>query len=685
VAFSPDGTRVLSGGGDGTAKLWDAATGQLLRTFDGHTEKVNSVAFSPDGTRVLSGSGYKGGDDTTMKLWDAATGQLLRTFQGHSDWILSVAFSPDGARVLSGSGTGDNTAKLWDVTTGQLLRTLEQPGPAVSVAFSPDGHRIVTASADTAIRLWDPGTGELRATLIATRDGEWLAITPEGYFYASPGGSKVLAIVRGLEVFNVDQFYQILYRPDLVHEKLAGDPNGKVREAAAKLDLAKLVDSGRAPKVTITSHKAIDISPNDRLTIEASIAEQGGGIGRAEWRIYSHDTGDLPITIGVADNPTATLTQVVALDRGENTIELIAYNGRNLVASVPARAKVLWTGSEPTAPPRLYVLAVGINDYWDGKLKLTYAVPDARSLASALREAGKGLYEDVIVTEVLDADATAEHLDQVFADLSQRIRPRDVFVFYAAGHGITYKDESTKIPRYYFIPQDFKYLTDESFAKTGIGQDRLQAWLAKIPAKKSILMFDTCESGSLTTVQLASLRGGFEQKGAVARLIQATGRTTLTAALENQPASEGYRGHGVFTFALLDALARGDRNGDGLIRVTDLIEHVDDLVPEITFKTWGTRQIPLSQFQGTNFAIAKQLPSLEPAPGEPMIISTTPTHVNPELVQVFQEIGGHGTVVTTLDPYTTVTLVKSEHGWALIAKEGKAIGYVADGSLKKLH
>jgi hypothetical protein len=349
---------------------------------------------------------------------------------------------------------------------------------------------------------------------------------------------------------------------------------------------------------------------------------------------------------------------------------------------VPARKKVLWTGTEPTAPPRLHVLAVGINDYWDGRLKLTYAVPDAKSLTSALREGGKGLYEDVIVTEVLDGDATAKHLDKVFSDLSQRIRPRDVFVFYAAGHGITYTDPATKIPRYYFIPRDFKYQTDQSFAERGIGQDRLQAWLAEIPAKKSILTFDTCESGTLTGVQqVASLRGGFEQLAAVGRLIQATGRTTL----DDQPALEGYRGHGVFTFAMLDALARGDRNGDGLISLTELIEHVDGLVPEITYKNWGKRQIPRSLFQGTNFALAKQLPAIAPAPDEEMIISTTPTHVNVELLQVFKEAGGHGTVITELPPFTTVTLVKSEQGWALIANEGKALGYVADSGLKKVH
>ena len=63
MAFSPDGTRVLSGNDDKTLKLWDAASGALLRIFEGHADKVTAVAFSPDGTRVLSGSsGYDGED-----------------------------------------------------------------------------------------------------------------------------------------------------------------------------------------------------------------------------------------------------------------------------------------------------------------------------------------------------------------------------------------------------------------------------------------------------------------------------------------------------------------------------------------------------------------------------------------------------------------------------------------------
>jgi WD40 repeat protein len=80
VAFSPDGRQVLSGSNDNTIKLWDAASGREIRTFQGHTSSVYSVAFSPDGRQVLSGS-----DDNTVKLWDAASGREIRTFQGHTD------------------------------------------------------------------------------------------------------------------------------------------------------------------------------------------------------------------------------------------------------------------------------------------------------------------------------------------------------------------------------------------------------------------------------------------------------------------------------------------------------------------------------------------------------------------------------------------------------------------------
>jgi WD40 repeat protein/uncharacterized caspase-like protein len=718
VAFSPDGTRLLSATYDDTLKLWDAATGQVIRTFEGHVAEIRAAAFSPDG-RLLLSSGRQGATESVLKLWDAASGQLLHSWQGDRVTVSAVAFSPDGTRLLSGSwygtlklwdattrqqirvfeghsggatsvafspdgawvlsGGNDKTVALWDAASGQRIRTFAgHQGSVQSVAFSPEGTRVLSGSSDGSIRIWSRETGQHLASLIGSPHGEWLVITPEGFFDASANGAHVLSIVRGLEVFGIDQFYQVLYRPDLVREKLAGDPAGKVKAAAARLDLAKLMDSGRVPRVAITSHKVEDASPVDLVTVEARLADQGGGIGRAEWRING-------ITVGVVENAAAAarqplaLKQAMALDPGENTIELVAYNGANLVASVPARARITWTGAEPTVPPRLHVLAVGINDYLDAGLKLTYAVPDAKTLVAALEKAGQGHYENVIVTRVLDRDATTAKLDQVFADLAAKVRPRDVFLFFAAGHGKTLDG------RYYFIPHDLRYHTDQSLVRDAIGQDKLQAWFARILARKAVLMFDTCEAGSLTERPVARTRGGLEHKAALGRLIQATGRATLTASTATQEAYEGHGGHGVFTFALLDALARGDLNSNGLVELAELIQYVDGLVPAITEKRWGAKQFPQMDAYGSNFALARQVAALAPAQDDAIIIPIKPTHVNTEALRIFKTAGGAGGHVRELPPFTTVTLVKSEQGWVLIAREGKVLGYVPGAKLHKLN
>jgi predicted NACHT family NTPase len=154
VALSPDGKHALSGSDDFTLALWDAATGQRVRVFEGHAGTVWSVAFSPDGKQALSGSW-----DKTLALWDAATGKRVRVFEGHTGTVMSVAFSPDGKQALSGSAV--NTLALWDAATGQRLRVFEgHTGRVLSVAFSPDGKQALSGSSDDTLALWDVASGK---------------------------------------------------------------------------------------------------------------------------------------------------------------------------------------------------------------------------------------------------------------------------------------------------------------------------------------------------------------------------------------------------------------------------------------------------------------------------------------------------------------------------------------------
>ena len=113
AAFSPDGTRVATGSVDGSARVFDAATGAELARLD-HDGEVNTVAFSPDGSRVATGS-----DDGSARVFDAATGAELARLD-HDGEVNTVAFSPDGSRVATGSD--DRSARVFEVEVGALIQ-----------------------------------------------------------------------------------------------------------------------------------------------------------------------------------------------------------------------------------------------------------------------------------------------------------------------------------------------------------------------------------------------------------------------------------------------------------------------------------------------------------------------------------------------------------------------------------
>jgi len=207
VAFSPDGTKVLTGADwpDYTAKLWNASTGDVIRTFSGHTSGVSSVAFSPDGTKVLTGSDetwngsyYEG----HAKLWNASTGDVIRTFSGHARYVTSVAFSPDGTKVLTGSW--DRTAKLWDASTGAEIRRFWGHSYYVnSVAFSPDGTNVLTGGNDGLTLLWSISSRKEDKLILVAGGGGYAGNPIAAQTTALAELAHVTATVRGYTPENI--------------------------------------------------------------------------------------------------------------------------------------------------------------------------------------------------------------------------------------------------------------------------------------------------------------------------------------------------------------------------------------------------------------------------------------------------------------------------------------------------
>jgi hypothetical protein len=419
----------------------------------------------------------------------------------------------------------------------------------------------------------------LIATFVASADGEWMVLTPEGFFTSSSRDTGLLAIVRGLEVTTIGQVHQSLFNPDLVREALAGDPDGEVKRAAEVINLDKVLDAGPPPAVAIASHEPASRSGTDLVTVGARVTDRGKGIGRIEWRVNG-------VTVGLKNAPADAggvyeVSQELALDPGENRIEVIAYEGRNLLASLPAQTTITYDGPADKAKPKLYILAIGINKYVDqggdnGRFRpLAGSVPDATAFAAEMEKAGAGQYESVRVTLALDENATLAKLDEAVAKIASEIGPRDSFVLYAAAHGYSLGGN------YYMIPQDYQGGGNPDALKArAVSQERIQEWLAtRIKAKRAVILLDTCESGALTGGYTKSRTEGPVAEAAVGRLHEATGRPVITAASPGKSAYD--KGHGVFTYALIEALHKGDVNNNGKIEVSELAAHVERRVPEL--------------------------------------------------------------------------------------------------------
>jgi WD40 repeat protein len=148
VVFSPNRRFIATGCLDGTATVWDLATGRSIASREMHTGAVLKIAFSPDNDFVLTASA-----DGTARVWKTATGASVMEMRGHRGPVWSAAFSPDGRWIVTASD--DNTARIWSRATGETIMTMSRHSEAVySAAFSSDNKSVVTASADGTARIF---------------------------------------------------------------------------------------------------------------------------------------------------------------------------------------------------------------------------------------------------------------------------------------------------------------------------------------------------------------------------------------------------------------------------------------------------------------------------------------------------------------------------------------------------
>lgn len=439
VAISPDGKYALSGNWNTTLTLWNISAGKemtnsprgrrnidnsIIRTFTGHTDRVNSVAFSPDGSQIISA-----GRDNSIKLWDVATGRGIMTFKGHKGDISSIAFSIDAKSFISGGS--DGTVRLWDIKTGEEITQFISLKDGEWIVITPEGyynsslngHRYLNIRVSNKVYGIDQFYDVFyRPDIVAAKlrgddISSLITLTIDDAIKNPPPTVEFAAVPSETDQSKVKVCYQV---------KSTGGGIGEVR----LFHNGKLIESdGYYKEASKTSEKMQLASLTSNKIYEDMRSVKIKGVGEVS-----------PIKSKVKGEQFEDCKKVDAIP-GENEISLSAFNSSNTVQSYMQTAK--FNSTIKPEEPHLYILSIGIDQYRDKSVNLKYALKDSEDIKEKLLSQSATLYKPQNIHHelLIDKDATKTNILNKINEISQKIKPSDNFILFVAGHGILLQNQ----------------------------------------------------------------------------------------------------------------------------------------------------------------------------------------------------------------------------------------------------
>lgn len=239
----------------------------------------------------------------------------------------------------------------------------------------------------------------------------------------------------------------------------------------------------------------------------------------------------------------------------------------------------------PARDAALHLLAVGVEKYQAAGLELKHSVADAELVAGEIAARGKPLFKRGVSPPMVlkDREASLEGIERAFAELKQRMKPQDTLVIFLAGHG-----EAPLGKGYTFLPWDFQRGAAGP-AGEGLSEKRLRTMLDNSPSQ-TLLLLDTCDAGGAAEM----MEAGYD------RLYAMSKQVVIGASRRGQYAKEGYKGHGVFTAALVRVLqSKPEDDNDRTLRVVELRASVDKEVKKISREMGSNYLQKVSGFLGS--------------------------------------------------------------------------------------
>jgi WD40 repeat protein len=594
-----------------TLQYYDMPSGRLLCVLAGHSGPITCLAPSPNGRFLLSA-----GTDMSLRIWDLRG--VEATVASHSEFGIGLSGVPDGeAYIVTVLTPGLPVSRDGAIKINDKIIAIAPDGKAfvdLRGKSLSDIRGLLRGTAGSSIRLRTTradvsGTSEhtfTRERLAATASpmlslffsgDDWVAWTPEGYYAASPGGERLVGwhINNGRDAmasfYSASQFRKSLYRPDVIKLILK---EGNLREALAaagnsagspreRTEVASILP----PKVSITSPTGSRYDPGrEPLKVEA-VARSVGGNRISAMRLLL-DGRPVPNGVKTFSSPVlgeARAKWSVEVPPGAHQLIVKAESGASqglsdpLDLGTPAAPAQSGVAGTVKAAATLYVLAIGINDYPEKRLKLECAAPDAEALRQAFLTYSRRLFKGVETKLLLNRQATRADIANGLKWLTGKVKSGDVAVVFYAGHGFCSKDGV-----FYLVPVDANV---RDLKATGISGESLEKAIGELPCT-TMLVLDACYAASIGEKKRKTRALPVESDAVLRHLIYDSGLVVMCGSYKDQEAAEE-NGHGFFTQAIVEGLSgKADKYKIGRVEIDDLQTYVKHRVRELS----GNEQEP---------------------------------------------------------------------------------------------
>lgn len=589
---------------------------------------IEKLALTADGSKIIVGM-----DNGMIRIIDIASTKHKSILKGHTSYITSLLLSDNGQYLLTGSG--DKTIRYWNLATNKQEKVFANHQNTITdLTWLEINQKFASSSNDGTVKIWNTtSTSEIVTIVTQSYSDQFLVYTPDFYYYGTKLAIDEMAHFLVKDKINaISQFDLIYNRPDIILQSLGIAPATTIatykkawekrikKMGFSQQQLALKTNFNMIPSLTISGFDANLLETNLK-TFEFKITAKESVSNLQKLMVNINGIplyGVLGKSISKENCKSFELPISLELATGNNQIEVSVLNDMGL-ESITESFQIRYTPSQNTKP-NLYVFAIGVSEFINTDMNLTFAAKDANDIANTFKKASNS-YQNIYTKTLINSEATAQQILQLKSTLLET-KPEDQVIMFLASHGLL--DANLD---YYLATYDIDFNNPQS---KGLKYEDFEKLMDEIPARQKLVMIDACHSGEVdkdektgasTEATTSSFANGIKSRGfkvgnsssnqsldasfdlmksLFADLRRNNGTVVISAAAGKEFALESdHWNNGVFTYAILNGLksqkADLDRNNE--ITVKELSKYISE---EVKLLTQG-KQNPTSRTENIQF------------------------------------------------------------------------------------